>query len=73
MSLVGRILILRLSDASCPVLVLQAKEKKVTVQQGELYAKAVRIMRLYFILYPIIAVRNGKDPAIICRVSNGLC
>jgi hypothetical protein len=33
---VGRILIFRLSDASHPVLVLRAKEKKVTVQQGEL-------------------------------------
>jgi hypothetical protein len=72
---VGRILILRLSDASHPVLVLRAKEKKVTVQQGELYAKgstkAVRIMRLYSFFYLIIAVRNGKEPAIICRVSNG--
>ena len=72
---VGGILILRFSDASRPVLVLRAKEKKVTVRQGELYAKgstkAVRIMRLYSFFYPIIAVRNGKEPTIICRVSNG--
>lgn len=69
---VGGILILRFSDASGPVLVLRAQEKKVTVRDGELYAKgstkAVRIMRLYSFFYPIIAVRNGKEPAIICRV-----
>lgn len=69
---VGRILILRFSDASGPVLVLRAQEKKVTVRDGELYAKgstkAVRIMRLYSFFYPIIAVRNGEEPAIICRV-----